>query len=526
MKTYKKCFLLIMGLSYLSIGNAQPNILWQHCFGGSFQDFCSAIQTTHDNGYIICGTTGSDDGDVVGQHGNSTSFDIWVVKLNSSKNIMWSKCFGSASFEGALSINETADFGFIICGQSEFIGGDVTNNNGGQDIWIIKTDSIGNIKWQKSYGSSYLDGALYIEQTKDNGYIACCVVSYPDHDVTLTYGGQEDYWILKLDSVGNIQWEKTYGGSDRDRPYVIRQLNDGNYIVAGYTYSFDFDISFTHGNGEMWVIKLDTLGNKIWEKTYGGSSIDEAYNIYPLANGDYILCGVTYSVDGDITSTHYGGDAWFLKLDSIGNIIWQKTYGGFFTYDILRSVLIEDDGSYVLACYSNSYNGDASNNYGGFDIWLLKVDSVGTILWQKSYGGSSTEIMNGSDFIVKNAAGNYVVACTSLSIDFDVSGNHGGPHEVWLFELDNITGINESANQSIAIYPNPATSILNINLPSNQKAKEVTLYDMQGRMVLPGTVVNQYPLQLTVQGLTPGIYAVKVICNTSSYYAKVVIKEL
>jgi hypothetical protein len=401
-------------------------IQWQKCLGGSASEFAISIQQTTDGGYITAGTTGSTDGDVSGNNGIA---DAWVVKLDSSGNIQWQKCLGGSGYDSANSIQQTTDGGYIITGMTESTDGDVSGNNGSIDAWVVKLDSSGNIQWQKCLGGSGDDTADSIQQTTDGGYIVAGATMSTDGDVSGN-NGSADAWVVKLDSSGNIQWQKCLGGSDDDQANSIQQTTDGGYIVAGATMSTDGDVSGNNGSADFWVVKLDSSGNIQWQKCLGGSDMDSAYSILQSTDGGCIVAGRTRSTDGDVSGNNGSSDAWVMKLDSSGNIQWQKCLGGS-DVDSASSIQQTTDGGYILAGVTESNDGDVSGNNGLSDFWVVELDSSGNIQWQKCLGGSDEDYAGS---IQQTTDGGYIVTGRTRSTDGDVSGNHGS-YDVWVVKL-------------------------------------------------------------------------------------------
>lgn len=295
--------------------------------------------------------------------------------------ITWEKSFGGSSDDSAESIRQTTDGGYIIAGESESIDGDVTGNNGYKDYWVVKVDSSGNLIWEKSFGGTWSDNTPMIQETTDGGVIVAGESSSNDGDVSGNNGGSSDYWIIKLDINGNIIWQNCLGGSSTDVAYSIEQTTDGGYIVAGKSSSSDGDITGNNGNYDYWVVKLDISGNISWQKSLGGSQWDIAYSVQQTTDGGYIVAGKINSVNGDITENNGLWDYWVVKLDNIGNIIWQKSYGGS-NDDYAYSIKQTSDGGYIIAGGSNSTDGDVIGSSGS-GCWIVKIDSVGNIIWQK-----------------------------------------------------------------------------------------------------------------------------------------------
>jgi hypothetical protein len=211
---------------------------WQKCLGGSGFDQANSIQQTSDGGYIVAGIIDSNDGDMVGYKGRT---DAWVVKLNASGEIVWQKCLGGSGYDNATSIQQTLDGGYIVTGATESNDGDVVGYKGRSDAWVVKLNTSGEIVWQKCLGGSGDDGAASIQQTSD-GYIIVGVTTSADGDVDGFHGGEFDIWVVKLNALGDIVWQKCLGGSGDEQALSIQQTLDGGYIVAGCTSSIDGDV--------------------------------------------------------------------------------------------------------------------------------------------------------------------------------------------------------------------------------------------------------------------------------------------
>ncbi|OAA31353.1 hypothetical protein AT15_07600 [Kosmotoga arenicorallina S304] len=390
---------------------------WQRCLGGSSYDYAISIIQTNDGGYVVAGWTASNDGDVSGNHGY---YDYWVVKLNNTGAIQWQKCLGGSYNDWAKSVYQTNDGGYVVAGITYSSDGDVSGNHGYSDYWVVKLDSTGNIQWQKCLGGSYNDWAESIIQTSDGGYVVAGFTESNDGDVTGNHG-ERDYWVVKLDGTGDIQWQRCLGGSGDDYAWSIIQTRDGGYVVAGITYSNDGDVSGNHGYYDYWVVKLNNTGAIQWQKCLGGSSYDYAISIIQTNDGGYVVAGWTASNDGDVSGNHGYYDYWVVKLNNTGAIQWQKCLGGS-SYDFVYSIIQTNDGGYVVAGYTDSNDGDVSGNHGGLDYWVVKLDSTGAIQWQKCFGGSNNDYAYS---IYQTSDGGYVVAGYTDSNDGEVSGNHG-----------------------------------------------------------------------------------------------------
>jgi hypothetical protein len=257
-----------------------PEVAWNSTFGGSYTDEADSVQQTSDGGYIITGRTAS--------YG-AGKCDVWLIKTDSSGNVAWNKTFGGSDTDYGCSVQQTSDAGYIIAGHTYSYGA------GNYDVWLIKTDSSGNETWNKTFGGSSSDHGYSVQQTSDAGYIIA--------GRTYSYGaGKSDVWLIKTDSSGNVAWNKTFGGSYTDEAYSVQQTSDGGYVIAGYT-----DLYVT-SSGDVWLIKADSSGNKTWNKTFGGSDSDYGYSVQQTSDGGYIIAGRTYSYGAG------SGDVWLIKV--------------------------------------------------------------------------------------------------------------------------------------------------------------------------------------------------------------------
>ncbi len=505
----KNFYFILLLIVQISFSQA-PTIEWQKALGGTNSDIARSIQKTTDGGYIVTGESSSNDGDVTGNHGN---FDYWIIKLTSMGIIQWQKTLGGTVDEDAYSIQQTADGGYIIAGFTSSINGDVSGNHGNNDYWIVKLSSTGNIEWQKTLGGTGLDIAQSIRQTADEGYIVAGCTQSNDGDVAGNHGSY-DYWIVKLSNTGSIQWQKTLGGAGNDYAYSIEQTADEGYIVAGYTSSNNGDVTGFHGFEDYWVVKLTSTGTIEWQKTLGGTGFDQAYSIKQTADGGYVIAGYSDSYDGDVTGNH-GYDYWIVKLTSTGIIEWQKTIGGTGT-DYARSVEQTTDGGYIVAGYAESINGDVTGNHGSYDYWVIRLSNTGVIQWQKTLGGNGVDFANS---IQQTTDGGYIVAGYSNSTNQDVTGNHGS-RDYWVVKLaPDALGTNTFVANSLKIFPNPTSSSLIIQVSANLVFDKMIVTDLTGKAVLEQ---EQSSNQINVEKLSGGMYILQAFVGEETFVSKFV----
>lgn len=433
--------------------NSTGVIDWQKSYGGTDADIPRSIQQTTDGGYIVAGYSKSNDGDVSGNHGLN---DYWVLKLSSTGDITWQKTFGGTADDFAYAIKQTTDGGYVVAGYSKSNDGDVSGNHGVSDYWVVKLTSTGVITWQNSFGGTDHDIPESIQQTADGGYILAGYSKSTDGDITNNQGNY-DYWILKITDTGSLDWQKSYGGTNFDYGTAIQQTTDGGYIVAGISKSNDGDVSGNHGSDDYCVLKLTNTGAITWQKSYGGSEIDYAYSIEQTADGDYVVAGFSYSNNYDVSGNHGLTDYWVLKTNSTGVITWQKSLGGT-GEDYSFAMDLTTDGGCIVTGYSYSNNGDVSGNHGENDFWVVKLapDNIGVNdIFEKEifdiYPNPASNQINiktsnsliGGTYIIYDLAGKAV-----LSGEID--------EELTSVELDNLSvGIYEVKIKSLS---NTATS--------------------------------------------------------------------
>jgi gliding motility-associated-like protein len=419
-----------------------PIVEWQKCLGSDNGDYARSVWPTTDGGYIIAGYTESNGGDVIGYHGNLYINDIWIVKLNSTGAIQWQKCLGGIYQEDGADIRQTPDGGYIVAGSSASPDCQGAISHYGLDYWVVKLSPAGDIQWQKKLGGNKNEYAYSIDLTNDGGYVIAGHSESTDGDVTGNHGSR-DYWVVKLDGIGNLQWQKSLGGSGDEEAYSVRATGDGGCIVAGLTDSNDGDVSGNHGKRDYWIVKLDNTGALQWQKALGGSAFDEAWSIQITPDG-YIVAGTSSSNDGDVSGNHQSlgafSDGWVVKLNTTGTIQWQKCYGGSFN-ERINYVQLTSDGGYVVTGLAESSDGDVPCNAGVDDVWVFKINSTGNLEWKKTLGG---RIFDEASCVQPLTDGNYILVGHTCSDN--VSGYH--PHnqyngtcaDFWILKLSAAAG--------------------------------------------------------------------------------------
>ncbi|WP_411894089.1 hypothetical protein [Winogradskyella sp. A2] len=385
-------------------------------FGGSNNDSGQSVISTNDGGYAVLGYTQSNDGDVIGKL--DTSFDYWIIKYNSQNTIEWQKTFGGSGDDRGSSIIQTQDGGYAVLGFSFSDDGDVENNAGLQDFWLLKLGSTGNLVWQNSFGFEGGDSGISIIETNDFGFLLSGII-----DISAS-GGQGatnrvdnrhaggDYWVIKVNQLGELEWSNYYGGNFTDTPFGIIQKENNGYLVIGSSDSNDTDISNNIGSYDYWVLDISANGTLLSEKSLGGTQIDEGRAIVASGDGNYLITGDTRSDDMDVSNNKGGADLWLVKMTPEGNLIWEKSIGGS-NFDVARSIKSSQDGNFLLSGSSRSNDFDVSTNKGQNDAWIIKVNANGEQLWERTIGGSNidfaydiAELNDGSIIAVGDTASN------------------------------------------------------------------------------------------------------------------------
>ncbi len=453
MKQFYSIFLVFFFCS--KIGYGQELVMdWQRCYGGTDRDRASTIELAKDGGYAILGSTISQDGDVKGNKGD---YDIWLVKTNASGIVQWQNPYGGTQDAHTDDKKRTNDGGYIIVGTTKSDDGEVSGNKGDADIWVVKVDSAGGFQWQSCLGGTGKDEAASILPTKDGGYIVLGSVVSNDMNVSGNHGNG-DIWVVKLNASGSMQWQKCLGGSAAEKAADVVMSNDGNYIITGSTFSSDGDVSGNTGDFDIWVVAIDVNGNILWNKSYGGTRLDEGKAIYATNDGGSIVAGYTNSNDGMMQGNHGIIDYCLLKLDKDGNLEWKKILGGYET-DLANDVIQTTNGDYMVCGTTYSNNGDVNNNRGAYDYWVVRLDNTGAVEWEKCLGGSFVE----SATSIKETMDGCIILGETYSVDGDVTNMRGGSDN-WVVKMKyrSLT-TTELTNDKLIVYPNPAQNVLHFS---------------------------------------------------------------
>lgn len=423
-----------------AIAQTAPPIIWQQTIGGGSYDQINYVDLTSDGGYILGGYSSS------GISGDKTeacfgNHDYWAIKVDAAGAIEWQNTIGSNDVDGLLVNHQTADGGYILMGFSHSgISADKSESNiGYQDYWVVKLKSTGAIEWENTIGGNGGDGGRCLVELSDGGFIiggfSYSSVSY---DQTHASSGVSDYWVLKINSTGIIEWQNTIGGNGYDWMQSVQPTTNGGYIIGGWS---DSGISgdktkASKGGTDYWVVKINSTGSIEWQNVIGGSSDESLSVILQTSDGGYVLGGTSKSgISGDKTEASLGlNDYWIVKLNEEGSIDWQNTIGGN-NEEYFTTIQLTPDGGYIIGGSSSSgISGDKTTaSWGGFDYWLLKLSESGAIEWQKTIGGNNDDNLS-SIQVTGNES--YILGGGSASgISGDKTSASQGDFDFWLVKL-------------------------------------------------------------------------------------------
>lgn len=558
--------LLLLFLFYSCLTYSQ-DILWEKSYGGIHADYLFDAQPTADYGFILAGSslsdkTGSKDQD---NHGD---LDYWIWKMNEKGDLDWQKSLGGSGFDLLQSIKNTKDGGFILAGTSnspqtpkDGIGDKKENCKGITDFWVIKLNAKGEEQWQKTIGGNGQDELLCAFQTLDGGYMlggssSSTVISSSINDKindninenssenktfdgkpdltgkTEKSRGNMDYWIVKLDNTGAVQWQKTYGGEYSDMLRSMEQTTDGGYILGGYSNSprSGDKTEENNGIGDYWILKIDSLGKIEWQKTYGGNGDNQLYVIHQTTDGGYIAGGnsnssSSLSFKGGTVSN--GTDYWILKMDDKGDVLWSNTYD-FGKVDILTSMVENEDHTFLIGGYAQSESGQGTKD--GFQLFkvnadkegindyiALKISDTGEELWKKTVGSKGEDILRK---LIETRDGGYLLAGTSNSKSSKDKNSNIGGNDFWVVKLKDKQKP-EELKVNIEAIPNPVNTFTNIVISYDFEQGTASVYDLLGRR-MQHFEIHSRTVPIDLRNYPEGIYVVSIKTNVHTDGVKVI----
>ena len=563
------CKFTLLTLLFFTFSAFSQDILWEKSYGGKQADYLMDAIPTPDYGFILAGSSLSDKSGNKSENGMG-NLDYWIWKMNEKGDLDWQKSFGGSGSDFLQSIKTTSDGGFILAGTSNSSNENNTETSrndkkeacrGGDDFWIIKLDAKGNEMWQKTIGGIGQEKLQSIVRTSDGGYVIAGSSSSPSSskgigseiisetgekelsDKTAPNYGNMDYWMVKLDAKGNIQFQKTFGGKYEDELKSMEQTKDGGYLLGGYSnspssVSTSIANTLSSGNkaqdnigvGDFWVLKLDKAGEIEWQKTLGGDQDDNLYVVHQTYDGNYIVGGNSNSnaTNQKSKSNENGTDFWVMKLDTNGETIWQETYN-IGKVDVLTSLIENDDHSILLGGFAQSEVpltpkggilkavGMAGDKKEINDYVAIKITEKGEEIWRQSVGSKGEDLLKKA---IETRDGGYLLAGTSSGEKSRDKDSGMGSNDFWVVKLKD-NNKPENPKLSIEALPNPVITFTNIIVGYDFTDGTASVYDLAGRQ-LQRFAIKTRTVPIDLSNLPEGIYIVNIDTNVQHDGIKVI----
>ena len=535
-----KKHILLLAISFITFSSFSQNYIidWQQCFGGSGYESAHGIIAT-EFGSLLCGDVNSDDGNFYNYHGHG---DAWVVAFDTLGTIIWDRCYGGSSLDGGYFIVEAkGENAYYLIGTTASTDGDITYNPNPEfgSIWVIKIDIEGDIIWDITIGNGHdiLNYNIAASSTNDGGLVIGANIAASGGDVSHHFG-DFDAWIGKISVNGEIQWDQTIGTeTGAEFLNIIKQLSDGSYLAAIYGIPKEIGSgnincsTYSSTYTDVILFKMDSIGNKEWDRCYGGSQSESLIDFIEYKDG-LLLASSTNSRDGDVEGTiyHEGNDIWIIHTDISGNIIWSKCFGGS-DYETPRQLFVDADNNIFLFGHTSSNNFDVSGNHASQDIWFVKIGEDTEILYQKCFGGFGDESLYKTvcykDDIFSIAATIYNSNNNSGDIQCELQGSLNT--NMWIFAIsDSLTSnLIEEEQFNFEIYPNPANKTITVSLPNEDMHLHSSSEIMLQLINSQGILMDVFPLSskttINTTNYPSGLYFIQCYINNQFLSSKVVI---
>lgn len=527
------CLALPCALLFGGVLQAQE-ILWEKSYGGKHSDYLFDAQPTPDYGFILAGSSLSKKTGNKTEDGNG-DLDYYIWKMDEKGNLDWQKSFGGSGADLLQSIRLTKDGGFILAGTSDSQMGLHKKDScrGHEDFWIIKLNAKGAEQWQRTIGGSGQELLQSIIPTSDGGYVIGGSSSSTKSDKLRngledifgkkedSYGGL-DYFVVKLDYKGEIEWQKSYGGQYADELRSIVQTRDGGFLLGGSSNSPDSGNKNekSHGESDYWILKLGQKGEVEWQKIYGGAGDDQLQSVLQSKDGNYLLAGSSSSDTGGNknASNGKGSDFWVIKIDPSGEILWQQTYD-IGKADLLTSIQENADGSLLLGGHAQTEVSDSKkkDREGINDYVLIKTNDKGEEQWTQTVGSGGEDILRTA---IETRDGGYLLAGTSTGTASRDRKTGQGRNDFWVVKLKDKKKKEEKKNP-IEAYPNPTLHYSNVIVGYEFDKGTATVYDLMGRQLQQFEITDR-TIPVDLGSMPEGIYIVEIRTNVQNDSVKIV----
>lgn len=417
------CLMRVRKHSGKNTSDGSPDIKWARNYGGSGVDKAESMVVTADGGFVVAGWSLSQD--IAGSSGKGLR-DAFLVRMDASGNPEWERLYGGSANDAAYTVYSHPGGGCVFAGSTRSTDGDVLANSGLADVWVVRVDDGGDVVWSRAFGGSGVDEARAVIVTEDGG---CMVVGYTESGNVPGFRGGRDAWVIKVDANGVLEWQRTFGGTRIDEAASVIVAKDGGYVFAGYTNSTDGGVARTGDQYDAWIVKLDAVGNIEWQKSYGGSDADKSVSIaYSHADG-YVIAGESSSSDGDIGTANPGESAWIFAINSTGDLEWSILHGN--VPGTAKSVAPVEGRGYLVAAYNWFDNSQGTDYLDRYVYRVTRLNGTGLVDWSKQFGGGrNDEACSGIGTFDRG----FIIAGTSESIDGDVTSPFG-LGDIWITRL-------------------------------------------------------------------------------------------
>ena len=514
------------------------DILWEKSYGGKHDELLFDAVATPDFGYLLAGSslskkTGSKLDD------NRGNLDFWLWKMDENGDYDWQKTLGGSKQDLLKKVILTNDGGYLLAGTSHSdVGYDKKDKSfGDSDFWVIKLTASGEEEWQKTFGGEGHEELTSLIKTKDGGYL---IGGSSESDASGTKStknyGNLDYWIVKIDSKGEVVWQNSFGGQYSDELNSITQTTDGGYLLGGSSNSPESG-NKKHNNvnqSDFWIIRIDDKGQELWQRVIGGNQDDQLTEIRLTIDGNYIIAGNSNSSAGhDKDNTNEDGtDIWVLKINIEGEVLWQKTYN-IASVDAVSSIIENQDRTLLISGFAQGElekkkpkstakvnpKGKKSKKYiaGTYDYVTIKIKENGDEIWRKEVGS------DGEDLLVKTIEvrdGGYLMVGTSKDGASNDRKSAIGRSDFWVVKLKDKQKPTV-VKKTIEAIPNPAFDYTNIVIGYDFTKGTASLVDISGRVLQSFEItVRMVPINLT--GLPDGIYIVNIKTDKQNDGVKII----
>lgn len=464
-----------------------PDFSWQKIMW-NYSGQGNVINETEDGGYIIFGTKWDE----------ALNGEYLLFKVDSELNLVWQKTYGGSLYEEATNMISTPDGGFLLAGHSDSADGDISNNLGNRDLWLVKTDAQGNLEWEKNYGGSNSEvyGKIFLAE---NGYLLISSSDSSDGNVGGN-NGSGDFWIVKISENGDIEWENHFGGSEYEVPVSALATPSQEYIIAGYSNSTDGDIADPRGNFDFWIVKVNSSGELIWEKSLGGSNVDKPMGIIRDHEDGYLVFGNSNSWNGDITAPLGQNDGWVVKLNDEGNVVWDKSFGGSGSDGIIDFKLSQNNGYIFSGVYQ------PENQI--MQCTVEETDSDGNEVWKMLFG---TAGWWGVDYYLREIK--YSEDGDLLAVG-DFASDHYSYFWLGKINLEMMSTV-ENTTSTVSIYPNPVKDFLYLN--SHETIEKIEIYNSAGKLVLQREIHSEKNPKIDMRHFASGVYYIMITTRNQTH---------